>query len=188
MCNKSPWNFLHGLFCWIGIDFMPVSDQGSSDNRYKLVPRALIFLFDDKDRVLLIKGSSQKKLWSGLYNAIGGHIERGESVIKGAYRELKEETGITDVLLRICGLITIDVSERAGVVLFLFRGTYTGEVLTNSSEGKLLWKSINNLNFEEIVEDIPLLMPQVVKHQPGDPLIIGKYHYDKQGNLIVSLQ
>ncbi len=167
---------------------MPVSDQGFSDNRYMLVPRTLIFLFDDKDRVLLIEGSSHKKLWPGLYNAIGGHIERGEDVIEAAYRELEEETGISNVLLQICGLITIDVNEHAGVGLFLFKGTYTGEVLTNSSEGKLCWKSIINLNFEEIVEDIPVLMPQVVKHQPADPLIIGKYHYDKQGNLIISLQ
>ncbi len=167
---------------------MPVSDQGASDNRYMVVPRNLIFLFDDKDRVLLIKGSSQKKLWSGLYNAIGGHIERGEDVIEGAYRELKEETGISDVLLQVCGLITIDVSECAGVLLFLFKGIYNEKAFTNSSEGKLFWKSINVTNYDELVEDLLVLLPRVVKHEPGDPLIIGKYHYDKQGNMIVNLQ
>jgi len=153
-----------------------------------LIPRTLIFLFDDNDRVLLIKGSSQKKLWSGLFNAIGGHIERSEDVIEAAYRELEEETGISDVLLRVCGIITIDINEHAGVGLFLFKGTYFGEALTDSSEGKLFWKSINNLNGDELVEDLPVLLPRVVKHKPADPLIIGKYYYNNQGNLIVNLQ
>jgi len=153
-----------------------------------LVPRTLIFLFDDNDRVLLIKGSSQKKLWPGLFNAIGGHIERSEDVIEAAYRELEEETGILDVLLRVCGIITIDINEHAGVGLFLLKGTYIGEALTDSSEGKLFWKSINNLNGDELVEDLPVLLPRVVKHRSADPLIIGKYYYNNQRNLIVSLK
>jgi len=145
-------------------------------------------LFDDKERVLLVKGSSQKKLWPGLYNAIGGHIERGEDIMEAAYRELKEETGIFDVFLRVCGIITIDINEHAGVGLFLCKGTYIGEALTDSSEGKLFWKSINNLNGDELVEDLPVLLPRVVKHKPAAPLIIGKYYYNNQGNLIVSLK
>lgn len=167
---------------------MPATDQGVDDNRYKLVPRNLIFIFDDQERVMLIKGPPQKRLWSGLFNAVGGHIERGEDILESAYRELEEETSITDVLLRFCGQITIDVNERAGVGIFLFRGTYLGKGVEASSEGNLFWKSVNNLRNDELVEDLPLLLPRVYMYRPGDPIIIGKYHYDIQGKLVISLR
>lgn len=167
---------------------MPAIDQGVGDNRYKLIPRTLIFLFDDQKRVLLIKGSTQKRLWPGLFNAVGGHIERGEDIFEAAYRELEEETGITDVPLRYCGQITIDVNEGVGVGIFLFRGIYLGKRLAASSEGNLFWKSINDLTTDELIEDLPLLLPRVYKNNPGEPLIIGKYHYDKQGKLRINFR
>jgi predicted NUDIX family phosphoesterase len=56
---------------------MPKSDQGVHTKRYQIIPRVLIFIFDG-DRVLLIKGAPNKRLWANQYNGIGGHIERGE--------------------------------------------------------------------------------------------------------------
>lgn len=46
----------------------------------------------DKSKLLFCKRT--KDPYKGLYNLVGGKIERGEDSFYAAYRELKEETGI----------------------------------------------------------------------------------------------
>ena len=72
---------------------MPSSEQGIDVKRFSVVPRSLIFLFNDQDQVLLIKGSPEKHIWADKYNGLGGHIEPGEDILEGALRELAEESG-----------------------------------------------------------------------------------------------
>jgi len=166
---------------------MPADDQKIHTNRYKVVPRTLVFLFDSTNRVLLIKGSSNKRLWSGLYNGIGGHIEVGENIQEAAVRELKEETGIINCPLQFCGQIMVDVTPETGVSLFIFRGTYQDEVIISSSEGELTWIPLDAIENLRLVEDLPRLIPLVAAHQPDSPVIIGKYSYDQEGKLRISL-
>lgn len=167
---------------------MPSSDQGVEARRYKVVPRSLIFLFDENDRVLLIKGSITKRLWAGLYNGIGGHIERGEDIQEAALRELQEETGITDVDLLFVGQIMVDVSEETGVAIFLFRGQYGGDDFTHSKEGELAWIPMDQVGEVPVVEDLPVILSRIVNHQISDPILIGKYQYGLNGELEISFQ
>ena len=65
---------------------MPISDQGMpKEQRYQFVPRVLVFLTCG-DEVLLLKGAPTKRVWPNQYNGLGGHIERGESVLEAAQR------------------------------------------------------------------------------------------------------
>ncbi|HNQ32115.1 MAG TPA: NUDIX domain-containing protein, partial [Candidatus Woesebacteria bacterium] len=73
---------------------MGVKAQGVSQDRYTVIPRVLIFPFSSDSKVLLLKGSEHKRIWAGLWNGIGGHVEAGESVLQAAKRELQEETGL----------------------------------------------------------------------------------------------
>lgn len=163
-------------------------NQINDKNRYKVIPRTLIFVFDDNERVLLIKGSQDKKLWAGLLNGIGGHIEVSEDIFEAAIRELEEETSLSNITLDFCGQILIDVERDLGVSIFLFRGRYTGEILSSSEEGNLSWIGINDLEDEQVVEDLPVLIPRIYRYNPGDPLIIGKYVYDQEGQLRILLR
>lgn len=167
---------------------MPKSDQGVDQAHYKVIPRTLIFLFDRKNRVLLLKGAPTKRLWAGLYNGIGGHIEVGEDILEAAHRELHEEAGVTNVNLRLCAQIMVDVSTLMGVAIFVFRGECDDEDFTPSSEGALIWVNLDEIDTVPLVEDLPLLIPVVAAHKPSSPVIIGKYVYGSDGALNVLLR
>lgn len=167
---------------------MPASDQGIDVRKYLVIPRTLIFLFNSRDEVLLLRGSQTKRLWAGLFNGIGGHIEAGEDILAAAKRELYEETGIADVDIYLCGQIMVDVNRDAGVSIFIFKGSYDGQNLIPSNEGDLAWVRISELDTIPLVEDLTVILPRAAAFQPGDRTMIGIYSYDPDGNLKVSLQ
>lgn len=161
---------------------MPVSDQGASHGRYSLVPRTLIFLRKG-DQVLLIKGAPHKRLWANRYNGLGGHIEAGEGALSAARRELREESGLTAQFLRLCGVVTIDTGQPPGVGLFVFTGEWAAGELQASPEGSPEWVSCAALAGLPLVEDLPLLLPRVLAHQPGDPPFSAHSWYNTEGRL-----
>ena len=167
---------------------MSKADQKVDINRYKVIPRTLIFLFNDQRNVLLIKGSKGKKVWSGLLNGIGGHVESGEDVYEAAARELEEEAGLTGIPLNLCGQIMISIEEELGVGLFIFRGFYNEDLILPSDEGKTMWVPIDAIESEAVVEDLPVLIPKVYQFELGDPMIIGKYVYDREAKLRIFLR
>lgn len=164
----------------------PKEDQKVNENRYCVIPRTLIFLFDEHGQVLLIKGAKNKRLWAGLFNGIGGHIEPGEDIQTAAQRELKEETGLSNIYLILCGQIMIDVTEKKGVALFIFRGDYSGDQFRHSSEGEVIWTAIKDMDSVSLVEDIVFLLPRIAQYRPCAPLIVGHYAYDRNGELTIS--
>jgi 8-oxo-dGTP diphosphatase len=161
---------------------MPACDQEIDYKRYMLIPRNLIFITRGSD-VLLIRGALTKRLWAGRYNGIGGHMERGEDVKSSAQRELYEETGLK-VHIWLCGIITIDMSETLGIIIFVFRGEYREGELTGSSEGSLEWISSENIENIPTVEDLPLLLPKVLHANENEGLFSARYTYSQSGDLI----
>jgi len=159
---------------------MSLNPQKILKNRYQVVARTLILLIEN-NKVLLQKGSPTKKIWAGYYNGLGGHIERGEDVISAAKREALEESGLEVKDLYINGVVMIDVEAEQGICMFVLSGSkFTGH-LRPSNEGALEWININDLDRYNCVEDIPLLIPRVMKKE----FYSLQYLYDENGKLEV---
>ena len=163
---------------------MPVSDQGASNQRYQLIPRTLIFLTSG-DKILLLKGAPDKKIWAQRYNGIGGHIEQGEDIYSAAQRELEEESGLAQINLDLCGIVTIDTGARPGICLFIFRAETPLHQSLQSPEGELHWVSIADLHNLPLVEDLPTIIPRVLKHKKGKLPFFAKYSYNKDDQLAI---
>jgi 8-oxo-dGTP diphosphatase len=161
---------------------MPQRDQGVLTDRYKVIPRTLIFVTRD-EKILLLKGSPNKRLWANQYNGIGGHIERGEDALSAARRELAEESGLQVTGLVLCGTILVDAGESTGIGIYVYKGEYQGGKPLSSEEGQLEWIDIRDLDQFPLVEDLQILLPRLLSMVPGDPPFSALYDYDEKDEL-----
>lgn len=167
---------------------MPKTDQGIEVSlkrqRYTIIPRTLVFITRG-ERVLLLRGSAQKRIWANKYNGIGGHIERDEDIYVAAQREILEETGLHVDNLRLVGLINIDGDQPTGIMLFVFvADSPSGEPIP-SAEGTLEWIDFDRIDQVDLVEDLPIILPRSIQHPINAQPFFAHYSYNAQEQLVI---
>ena len=103
--------------------------------RTEPVELATLCLICDGDRILL--QNRVKRGWQG-FALPGGHVEPGESIIEAVKREILEETGLTIVAPRLCGLKQFQ-TEYGRYLVFLFKANQFHGTLHSSEEGEMFW-------------------------------------------------
>ena len=97
-----------------------------------------------------------KKDWQG-YTLPGGHIEPGESIVDAVVREMQEETGLTVLDPKLCGVKQFPI-DGGRYIVFLFTATeYTGD-LVSSAEGAMHWVDKDKLHTVNTVNDLDELL------------------------------
>jgi 8-oxo-dGTP diphosphatase len=150
--------------------------------RYTVVPRTLSFILFG-NRVLLLRGAADKSLGAGKLNGVGGHVEAGEGILTSARREIREETGLATDDLSLRAIIHISEPHGdPGVLLFVFVGRSDSLEVHASREGSLAWYDLDELPSDELVDDLPMLLPRIVE-QESDEILYGHYVPDATGKL-----
>lgn len=102
----------------------------------------LILVYDkNKEKVLMCK--REKEPFKGMLNLVGGKQEPNETDIESAYRELKEETGISKDDIELKHLMNFEylIQDR---MLKVFMGKLNEDVKLVEEINKLEWVDKNS--------------------------------------------
>lgn len=129
--------------------------------RTEKVELTVLCLVQSEDAYLL--QDRVKEDWKG-YTLPGGHIEKGESIVDAVVREIKEETGLTILTPRLCGVKQFPI-EDGRYIVFLFRADqYEGELIS-SEEGTMHWIKKEDLSSVNLVNDFNELLQVILDDQ-----------------------
>ena len=165
---------------------MTLPGQQIQPGRYSMIPRCLSFLLRG-EQVLLLRIAEGRGSWSGLLNGIGGHIEQGEDPRTAALREIKEECGLilNPSSLYLSGVVSIDVGDSPGIGLYVFVGETNASEIHSSEEGTPEWIALDDIDKQNLVHDLPSLLPRAMKGYHEKQPFSGITSFDENGSPIV---
>lgn len=120
----------------------------------------------EENKVLMCKRA--KEPYKGKFNLVGGKVEENEDKLESAYRELKEETGITGQDIQLKHLMNFQYIIK-DIELEVFYGKLNKEVDVIEEVNKLYWIDTNS-NFFDIEKyagegNIGHMLKQVEMHK-----------------------
>lgn len=154
-----------------------------------------MFVFNNEGMVLMMKYSgkgahmtSEKTERKDIFNALGGHVEKDESVIENAIKETREEAGIKLLEPKIKGIINVSNFSGKDVMLFIVTGKTQDQPLKSTLEGELEWVASKDIAGLNVFPDLKIIMEQLLSLK-SDQMIEGWTRFDgKFGLLDINLR
>lgn len=102
-----------------------------------------------------------KQDWQG-WTIPGGHVEPGEAIVDAVVREMQEETGLTVLHPRLCGIKHFPIDGGRYLVFLFETEVFTG-TLRSSGEGEMRWIPRSRLGEYRTVEDLDALLEVMLR-------------------------
>jgi 8-oxo-dGTP diphosphatase len=128
--------------------------------RHTVIPRTMCFVFYG-DEVLIMK-ASEKKDWAGIYNPLGGHIEKGEDILQNAEREILEESGLTVHDTKLCGILHVTNFYGKNIMMFITTSKSDSKKVISSDEGTLEWIRVSEIDAINSHTDLKPILERVL--------------------------
>ena len=106
----------------------------------------ILVLNKEETKILMCK--REKEPYKGQYNLVGGKVEENEDELDAAYRELQEETGITNNDIKLTNIMNFQY-KVLDKELEIYMGKLNKDVELIEEVNKLYWIG-KNLNFFDI--------------------------------------
>jgi 8-oxo-dGTP diphosphatase len=103
---------------------------------------------DGKQVLLIHRNRRPDDPHFGKFNGLGGKLDSGEDVVAGMKREIREESGLECVSLRLRGTVSWPGFGTAGEDWFGFIfviDRWSGALLSDTAEGELGWHPVDRL-------------------------------------------
>ena len=100
----------------------------------------------EENKILMCK--REKEPYKGKFNLVGGKVEKNEDELHAAYRELQEETGITDNDITLTHIMNFQY-KMSDMELEVYTGKLNKEKSLVEEVNKLYWMDKNE-NFFDI--------------------------------------
>lgn len=108
------------------------------------------------NRFLLIKRCNEDSVGANSWENAGGNIEYGETPEEGMKREIREETGITDISIKRVAYVTLVNGKKPYIIIAYLCETLTETVTLSNEHTAFVWadkKACKDMLPKEIIAD-----------------------------------
>ena len=114
---------------------------------FKAEPELNVIIVYDKTEEKILMCKREKEPYKGLFNLVGGKLEKDEEEYTAAYRELQEETGISSNDIKLTHIMNMEYKLK-DIELQIFAGKLNKDVEVIEEVNKLYWLSKNENYFD----------------------------------------
>lgn len=143
-----------------------------------MIVATLTYLRKDGHTLMLHRNKRDQDFHKGKYNGVGGKLEKGESPEQCALREIKEETGLTALKLRLRGHLMFPAFDGHNDWLcFVYEcHSFEGDLVA-CDEGTLHWIPDDQLLTLNLWEGDPVFLKHMYQN---DTPFSGRFVYENK--------
>jgi 8-oxo-dGTP diphosphatase len=105
-----------------------------------MILATLCYIKQEGKTLMIFRDKKPNDMHAGKWNGLGGKFEPGESPEECVIREVREESGLEVRHPKMRGLLMFPDFKGGDWYVFVFTGhEFSGELMDDSSEGKLEW-------------------------------------------------